>query len=161
MNLYFISIFSCLYFIRPFKNVLLNTNIQKYNLTKLGDFKNTKRTHICGFDEEGYNGIGYNGKQYNGKQYNEIGYNRKQYNRSGYNGKGYDERFNHTSDLNITTVKIVALNLQKMKLLRLLEDANVSIFEKIDLINKYFPFNYSYDLFASGLRNDIHLFGLD
>ena len=74
----------------------------------------------------------------------------------GFDAEGYDNRYNSTSDLNTTQLAIFSENLKKLQLLRLLENTNVPVLRKIDLINAYFPSNYSYNLYAGKLMNNFN-----
>ena len=74
----------------------------------------------------------------------------------GFDAEGYDNRYNSTSDLNTTQLAIFSENLKKLQLLRLLENTNVPVIRKIDLINAYFPSNYSCNLYAGNLMKDFN-----
>ena len=70
----------------------------------------------------------------------------------GFDAEGYDNRYNGTSDLNVTKLAIFSQHLKKLQLLRLLEHKNVPVLKKIDIINSYFPSNnYSYNLYGGKL----------
>ena len=75
----------------------------------------------------------------------------------GFDAEGYDNRYNGTNDLNVTKLAMFSQQLKKMQLIRLLENKNVSVLRKIDLINEYFPNdsnNYSSNLYGGNLINN-------
>jgi hypothetical protein len=84
----------------------------------------------------------------------------------GFDECGFDMTVEYVGDFNVTKLDNFVKNLKKIKLIKILEDNNVSIFTKLELINQYFPTNhstilYNNHLYDNHLFQDFLLFGLD
>ncbi len=68
---------------------------------------------------------------------------------------GYDCRYKHDSIKNAKELDDISTNLNKQKILYLLESSDNSIFEKIEIIEKYDILNEDcYNIFNGGLLDD-------
>lgn len=76
---------------------------------------------------------------------------------------GFDCRHNYTSIVNITQLNNLAEHLKKLYIINILNDESISQYTKINIIKNYSNDvnNYACNLYAGGLLNDFHLFGLD